>query len=175
MTCEGRALVLVLDRSGSMMGGPLAAAKDAVVSAAKALPLGACFEVLAFDSTVADVVPLAPVDPVTTAARVERLSAGGGTEFVAPLERAAASMRRVRGPTLKRVVFLTDGQAPKESVLDAVAHLRLAGATLTTIALGSSTDFNFLHDMADAGHGTVHLVADPNSLAAVFVHEATAP
>lgn len=175
VACRGEAVVLLIDRSGSMSGLPLQSAKDAAKAVAKALPSGSCLQVAFFDSASTDAVPLAPVDASSAAAQIDAVAAGGGTEFVVPLEAGVRAVRRVQGASDKRVVFLSDGQAPAASVLEAVAKIRDAGATVSTVALGSSADGALLKKMADAGKGRFYAVADPTVLSRIFVKEVQTP
>ncbi len=171
VACKGTALVLLLDRSGSMTGAPFEATKRAAKAAITALPVGSCVEVAFFDSAVTDLVPLAPVDPSSAAARIDVATPGGGTEFVGALEAGASAMRRVQGATKRRVLFLSDGMAPAQGVLDAVARIRASGATLSTIGLGRDADAALLGKMADGGSGRFYAVMDPASLEKIFVRE----
>lgn len=174
VACRGEAVILLLDRSGSMSGLPMQSAKDAAKAVAKAMPSGSCLQVAFFDSAVTDAVALGPVDATSATAQIDAVTAGGGTEFVTPLLAGALSARRIEGVTDKRVVFLSDGQAPSASVLEAVGKIRDAGATVSTIALGSSADGALLTKMADAGRGRFYAVADPTSLSRIFVREVQA-
>lgn len=171
VACKGEAVVLLLDRSGSMSGLPLQSTKDAAKAVAKAMPSGSCLQVAYFDSAVTDAVPLGLVDASIAATQIDAVTSGGGTEFVTPLESGARSVRRIQGVTDKRVIFLSDGQAPTASVLEAVAKIREAGATVSTVALGTSADGVFLKKMADAGKGRFYAVTDPSALAKIFVRE----
>lgn len=158
-----------------MTGLPMQWSKDAAKAVAKAMPPGSCLQVTFFDSAVTDAVALGPVDGASAAVRIDAVTAGGGTEFVAPLESGARSVRRIQGVTDIRVVFLSDGQAPRWSVLEAVATIREAGATVSTIALGSSADGTLLKKMADAGNGRFYTVTDPSALEKTLIREIQTP
>lgn len=154
-----------------MSGVPLQSAKDAAKAVAKAMPAGSCLQVAFFDSAVTDAVPLGLVDPSVAGTQIDAVTAGGGTEFVTPLLAGAFAMRRIQGVTDKRVVFLSDGQAPSASVIEAVGKIRDAGATVSTIALGSSADGTLLKKMSDEGKGRFYAVSDPTALSKIFVRE----
>jgi uncharacterized protein with von Willebrand factor type A (vWA) domain len=158
-----------------MTGLPMQSTKDAAKAVAKAMPAGSCLQVAFFDSVVTEVVALGPVDGASAAARIDAVTAGGGTEFVAPLEGGVRSVRRVQGVTDIRVVFLSDGLAPRWWVLEAVAAIREAGATVSTIALGSSADGTLLQKMADVGEGRFYAVTDPSALEKILVREIQTP
>lgn len=156
-----------------MTGAPFDATKDAAKAAAKALPAGACLEVAFFDSRVTVAVPLGAVDAPAASKSIDTMTPGGGTEFVSALDASVLALHRVAGATTKRVIFLSDGQAPSESVLATVARIRGEGATLSAIALGRAADEKLLRSMADAGKGRFYIVIDPSVLERIFVREIT--
>src|SRR5688572_12220909 len=86
---DSRAIVIILDRSGSMQGPRLEAAKDGAVAALGKLVATDKVAVIAFDS-VADVIvkPQAPGKAVGD--QVAKIKAGGGTNFLPALEQAHA-------------------------------------------------------------------------------------
>ena len=69
----------------------------------------------------------------------------------------------------KRVVFLTDGQAP-EADLDGIVSAMVADdIKVTTIAVGDEADHETLKRLADIGQGEFYPVYNPKALPRVLV------
>ena len=107
-------LNLVLDRSGSMRGAPLAAAIEAAQQVVEdATPedfLGLCV----FDASVEQIVPLRAMDPEGKAkfhAALSGVKSGHGTALHAAVKLAAAEANRILVPGRRpRLLLLTDGE-----------------------------------------------------------------
>ncbi|CAM3954966.1 marine proteobacterial sortase target protein [Shewanella aquimarina] len=161
-----RELTLVIDTSGSMTGDSIAQAKSAILNALAGLSSQDTFNVIAFDSSVRS---LSPVALSATAANlgkanlfVQSLEADGGTEMAPALLRAlsqpdtgvssiASSGRPER---LKQVVFITDGAVGNEASLFALIAANIGHQRLFTVGIGSAPNGYFMERAARAGRGT---------------------
>lgn len=165
------AMVLVLDRSGSMSGMPMEMAKAAAKATADTLASDDLLEVIAFDSSPTRVVRMTPAKH---RARIQndiaRIQAGGGTEIFSALDAAYQSLTVTRARR-KHVILLTDGQAPHNGIRDLVQAMAAEGITATAVGLGSGIDETLLRMIADLGGGRLYKVADPQSLPRVFTRE----
>jgi Ca-activated chloride channel family protein len=74
-------VALVLDRSGSMSGPPLEAAKDAAKRFAGFLATGDRLTIVTFDDEVHTVFGPAPAGDPAAAEAIERIRAGGSTNL----------------------------------------------------------------------------------------------
>lgn len=165
------AMVLVIDRSGSMSGLPMEMAKAAAKATADTLSGDDLLEVIAFDSAPTRVVRM-------TAAKhrariqndIARIQAGGGTEIFPALDAAYQSLTVTRARR-KHVILLTDGQAPTGGIRDLVQAMAAEGITCTSVGLGSGIDETLLRMIADLGGGRLYKVADPQGLPRVFTRE----
>lgn len=133
-------VTLVIDRSGSMLGEPLAHAKRAAESIVNKLDAGDRVNVIAFDDAV-DALFAAPepVDPkVKERARkyIDAIDEGGGTNIALALESAFV---RQRGTRPKTVLFLTDGRSNNKAALAAVAT-DAHDVRVFTVGLGDKVD-----------------------------------
>lgn len=165
------AMVLVIDRSGSMSGLPIEMAKAAAKATADTLSSDDLLEVIAFDSSPTRVVRM-------TAAKhrariqndIARIQAGGGTEIFSALDAAYQSLTTTRARR-KHVILLTDGQAPHNGIRDLVQAMAAEGITATSVGLGSGIDETLLRTISDLGGGRLYKVMDPQQLPRVFTRE----
>lgn len=162
------ALALVLDRSGSMTGAKMEAARNAAHAIVDRLRDDDELAVIAFDSSAKLFVPIARVaDRPMIHAQIDSIQPAGGTEFTQALKLATDELS-LAGPKSRHVLFMTDGMAPTEGVDACVAALNAIGATLSTIGLGESTDPVLLGRMASLGGGRTWTVVAPHELPEAF-------
>lgn len=165
------AMVLVIDRSGSMSGLPMEMAKAAAKATADTLSGDDLLEVIAFDSSPTRVVRM-------TAAKhrariqndIARIQAGGGTEIFSALDAAYQSLTVTRARK-KHVILLTDGQASHNGIRDLVQAMSAEGITVSSVGLGSGIDEGLLRMISDLGGGRLYKVMDPQALPRVFTRE----
>lgn len=153
-------LALVVDRSGSMDGAPLDAAREAAVSVVQRLHPDDVVGVVAFDDTAITVVePGRGSTQPHIATEIRSISSGGSTNLSGGWLRADALLRPfAREGTSTRIVLLTDGHA-NIGITDAgqlaalTQEARRRGITTSTIGFGRGYDEDLLRAMADAGGG----------------------
>lgn len=179
------ALVLVIDRSGSMeepVGGSSRNKLDLAVEAAS-LAVGTLFPqdlvgVVAFDDLASWVVELQPNSDARSVIRLIRsIQPGGGTNIYAGLQLA---QQRVQAMTMqeaavRHVILLTDGMSdePAPGAYNKLAAEMIAsGVTLSTIGVGDGHDKALLARLAAIGGGQYHGITDPDRLPQVFIKEA---
>ncbi len=166
------ALVLVIDRSGSMSGLPIEMAKAACSATVSTLEPNDLIEVIAFDSQPERYVRM---QPARFRSRIEsdisRIQPGGGTEIFRSLDMAYQDISVVQARR-KHVILLTDGAAPTEGITELAQAMLAESITVTTVGLGEQANNELLKQIADAGGGRYHAVPDANSLPRVFAREA---
>ena len=169
-------VALVLDRSGSMSGPPLEAAKRAATRFAELLGPNDRLSVAVFDDQVSTIFgPTAGGDP-TTAEAIARVYEGGSTNlsggWLKGREHAQAAL--VEGTN--RVVLFTDGLANK-GITDASKLVALArGAaservTTTCIGFGASFNETLMRGMSQAGGGNYWYVEAADQMTDMFTEE----
>jgi len=99
---------------------------------------------------------------------IDRLQAGGGTDYVPALELAQQTLAKLKGK--KHVVLLSDGEAPSDGLVERIHQMRESGITLSTIGIGDA-DRKLLTTMADAGNGRVYMADDLSLLTKLFVQD----
>jgi uncharacterized membrane protein len=167
----GVAMVLAIDRSGSMTGLPIEMAKAACKATLSTLQGDDLLEVIAFDSTPVRYVKMQPSRYRSRIQNdIQRIQPGGGTEIFSSLDMAYQDLSVVQARK-KHVILLTDGQAPAQGIKDLVQAMLSESITVTTVGLGEGTNQDLLRLIADTGGGRFHAVPDPNSLPKIFTRE----
>lgn len=165
------AMVLIIDRSGSMTGIPLEMAKAACRATVSTLQGDDLIEIIAFDSEATRYVKM---QPAKYRARIEteiaRIQPGGGTEIFPALDMGYQDISVVQARK-KHVILLTDGRAPTQGLRDLVQAMISENVTVTTVGLGDQTDQELLRALSELGGGRFHFVPDPNSLPKIFTRE----
>ncbi len=173
-------LVVVLDRSGSMNGQPLAEALAAIRELVDQLEPEDRFALVTYANQSTLTLPLEAAEPEARArwlSELERVTAGGGTHMSAGLDRAHALIDARRRPDrVARMLLLSDGHANQgDATPDGLA--RRAGRALSaeyvlsTVGVGQGFDERLMTRLADAGTGNFYYVPRIESLAGVFADE----
>jgi Ca-activated chloride channel family protein len=171
-------LSLVLDRSGSMSGEKLHAAREAAALLVRRLAPADVVSVVAYDDrvrTVAD--PAGGAAQADLSERIRRIEAGGSTNLSGGWLRGRELLARNRIENgVNRVILLTDGLAnvgiiEPERLLGLAATGARDGITTTTIGFGEDYDETLLRGMADAGRGNTYYIEAADQAAAIFNDE----
>ncbi len=172
-------VVLLLDRSGSMGGWKMVAARRAAARVVDTLRTGDRFAVLTFDHQIdrpADLdAGLAEATDRNRFRAVEHLAqvqARGGTELLAPLTEGLRLLNPDDAGRDRVLVLVTDGQVGNE---DQIVHdiTALIGATrIHTIGIDRAVNAGFLGRLAALGAGRAELVESEDRLdeAMEFIH-----
>jgi Ca-activated chloride channel family protein len=171
-------VVLVLDRSGSMTGWKMVAARRAAARIVDTLTGDDRFAVLAFDTVVehpgrlgeggGELVRATDRNRYRAVEYLARLEARGGTEMVEPLERAAALLGDSARDRV--LVLVTDGQVGNEDqILERTAG-RLAGVRVHTVGIDQAVNAGFLGRLAGLGAGRCELVESEDRLDEAMEH-----
>lgn len=167
---RGRDVVLVLDRSGSMGGWKMVAARRAAARIVDTLGSDDRFAVLAFDFQT-DTPPGLPDTLVEANDRnrfraVEFLSgldARGGTEMLSPLRRATNLLHEATPDRERVLVLVTDGQIGNEDQILSELASTLAGVRVHTVGIDRAVNEGFLQRLAGS-QGRCELVESEDRL-----------
>lgn len=166
------ALLLVIDRSGSMSGDKLQLSKAAAVAAVDVLGPRDFVGVVAFDDRPDWVVPVSPVgDGEAIRRRIAGLASMGGTDLYPAMVEGYEALQRTRA-AVKHMVILTDGQTPMNQHRELSAAMHQQGITTTAIAVGQDADRSLLTGIARTGGGKFYQVHDPRAIPRIFMKEA---
>ena len=167
-----RAVAFVLDRSGSMAGWKIVAARRAMARMIDTLNDSDQFCVLAFDSVLE--TPPGHADGLVVATDRNRfraveylagLGARGGTEMAGPLDRAVKLLAKVSPEERDRVlVLVTDGQVGNEDQILATLGRNLKGIRVFTLGIDQAVNEAFLRRLSERGGGACELVESEQRL-----------
>ncbi|MFI5713046.1 VIT domain-containing protein [Kribbella sp. NPDC051620] len=167
-----RDVVLVLDRSGSMSGWKMVAARRAAARIVDTLTATDRFAVLSFDTVIERPTDL-PSDALADGTDRNRfravehlagLTARGGTEMFTPLQEAARLLGENDGKRDRVLVLVTDGQVGNEDQLLAGLATPLAGVRIHTVGIDQAVNAGFLGRLAGLGGGRCELVESEDRL-----------
>ena len=164
------ALALVIDRSGSMQGPKLEAAKESARVTAEVLSSNDFITVIAFDSEAQIYVPMTRAsNRMRISNDIARLNAGGGTNIYPGLKVAFEQLSAVNAK-VKHVILMTDGEAPTDGLAELVGEMRSARITVSCVGV-QGADRNMLAMISDAGEGRLYMVEDIGALPKIFMKE----
>lgn len=165
------AMVIVLDRSGSMAGEKLDLAKGAATGAVRLLSRLDKLGVVVFDSASEWAIPLGPCENrAVVESRLAQVGVGGGTDMYPALEQAAVALQSSNA-NLRHVILLTDGQSAPGDFEGIAQRFASASITLSAIAVGSDADRNLLHRLADRTGGRMYVTESAKPLPQIFARE----
>lgn len=172
------AMVLVLDRSGSMAEtqgsfSKLDLAKEAALGVLDLMHDKDLIGVIAFDTVPYWVVPVQPVESrIAIASSIASLSAEGGTNLGPALDSAEKSLSEVEA-ALKHLIVLTDGRSTPSDFETLTRALRAAGVTVSTVGIGRDADRDLLAKIAEWGDGRFYYTEDIRAIPQIFATETT--
>ncbi|MGC9454052.1 MAG: VWA domain-containing protein [Phycisphaerae bacterium] len=166
------ALIIVLDRSGSMSGEKLHICKLAARGAVRSLSRQDHVGVVAFDSSPSWLIePTTAEDKDAIGERIMQVGAGGGTDIRPALALAADGMETLEA-SVKHVILLSDGMTAGMDPRPVAARLAQSGVTVSTVAVGQEADMKLLTQIATMTGGRPYQVNDLQKIPRIFVKEA---
>ncbi len=164
------AVVLVIDRSGSMQGPKLEAAKESARATAEVLSPNDYISVVAFDSDASVLVrPQRAANRMRISSDIARLSSGGGTNIFPGLKEAYEILQGINAK-VKHVIVLSDGEAPTDGIAELVQDMRASRITVSCVGV-QGADRTMLSMIADNGDGRLYMVEDLGALPKIFMKE----
>lgn len=169
-------LQVVLDRSGSMGGAPLAGAKRALTALVRRLEPTDNFGLVTFDDTAQVAVPAGPLmDKDAVIRQIGAIGAGGTTDLGAGYLRGLREIRRVAsaGGT---ALIISDGHVNAgirsvDEFASVTAKAYAGGVVTSTLGYGRGYDETLLSAIARSGSGN-HVFADnPDAAGAAIAGE----
>ena len=165
------AMVLVIDKSGSMGGEKMEMAKDAAKGAAELLGPKDQLGVVAFDGQAYWVSELhSAADKGYIIDRISTIEASGGTSIYPGLSDAYEALVGASAK-LKHVILLTDGHSEPGDFDGIAGDMVAARITLSSVAVGTGADQELLQKLAETGSGRFYLCEEANSIPQIFAKE----
>jgi Mg-chelatase subunit ChlD/uncharacterized membrane protein len=174
------ALVIVIDKSGSMDENEGGVKKMAMADKSAQLAIGLLqpeddISVIAFDTDPTVVVPLQHVGNTQNSQRVQglvgQIAASGGTDIFTALQAGYQAIHQSTAQ-YKHIILMSDGNSLTESdYTQLLQHIQDEKITLSTIAIGSDADKNLMQMLAQKGGGTYYYTQDANQIPEITTRE----
>jgi len=164
----------VMDRSGSMNGGGIRRAAEALQLFLRSLPQNCRFNIIGFGSRTELLFSTAVVYDAESlrvaSEHADHVQADlGGTELLQPLQ--LIFDRAVPSNFERRIFLLTDGQVSNTcEVLDLVRR-NAASAKVYTVGIGGGVSHHLVEGLAEAGRGAAEFVAGTERLDSKVVRQ----
>jgi Ca-activated chloride channel family protein len=175
-----RDLALVLDRSGSMGGWKMVAARRAAARMLDSLRDSDRFALIAFSDRIErpwageageagesggpGMVPAGDRERFRAVEFLARLGARGGTEMVVPLLEALEALGPGEPERDRILVLVTDGQVANEDQILRLLWPRIGGVRVYAVGVDTAVNEGFLRRLAIAGGGACELVESEDRL-----------
>ncbi|HEX3376262.1 MAG TPA: VWA domain-containing protein [Candidatus Acidoferrales bacterium] len=161
------AVVLVLDKSGSMSGPKIEMARDAARASIRTLRPIDMIGVISFDETFNWVIPMGPAGSLEDKSNlISQITANGGTKIYQAVESGFEAIVNEKA-THKHIILLTDGVSTPGTQEDFPKLERDALAkhvTISTIGVGDYINRDLLDELAHKTKGKSHFVENPDSI-----------
>jgi len=169
-------MIMLIDRSASMLGPRIAATKRAAVALVNQLMAEDLVGVLAFDTKPYVIVEVQPAGTVGQPLinKLVRLRSSGGTDVFPALEAARERLAQTDAK-VRHVILLSDGNTPFDPALynPLVQEFRAQGTTVSTVAIGSVfINEDYLKWLAAVTGGTYYPLANLGDLPALIARDA---
>jgi len=163
---KAKAIIFVVDRSGSMAHGPLEMVKQTILETLPRLKSDDLISVISFDDEASVDVPLKTVaehNMSKVAKTVAALRDGGSTNLELGYKTALEEAKNAPTGIETSIILLSDGHANSGEINPQVLGKLATAATehfisTSTIGIGHSYDENIMSSLADGGNGN-HVAA----------------
>ncbi|MEP6663553.1 MAG: VWA domain-containing protein, partial [Verrucomicrobiota bacterium] len=165
------AMMLVIDKSGSMEGEKIQFAKEAAIAAVEVLSDRDYVGVIAFDGdpyVIADLQSAANKAGIMQS--IERIDAGGGTAMYEPMVKAHQALQNITAG-FKHCIVLTDGVSQPGDFQGITDQMGSDQITVSTVAVGQDIDAELLQSIARWGKGRYYQTTDAHDIPQIFTKE----
>jgi Ca-activated chloride channel family protein len=165
------AMVLVIDKSGSMGGMKIDLARQAAKATVELLSPQDKIGVVGFDGQafiICEMTSASSGDSVKDA--IDTLAAGGGTYMYPGMDTARQMLEDVSAK-VKHVIVLGDGMSQAGDHEGLAADMADSAITVSTVALGQGADRSLMSAIAEVGRGRYYETMDPTSVPQIFTRE----
>ena len=173
---KNRAVVLVIDKSGSMReDNRILYAQEAAKAVARQLNDNDFIGVVGFDISPFVIIPLSQVSTVRRGfdAEIARLRPGGRTYLLPAIDEAKRQLQR-QDAARKHVIILSDGETGGSGgdYIDLVHVMRTElKITVSAVAVGAEANLPLMKRITQYGGGFFHHTFDPASLPRIVLQQ----
>ncbi|MFH1743812.1 MAG: VWA domain-containing protein [bacterium] len=165
------AMMLIIDKSGSMQGLKVELAKEAAIATVELLTDRDYVGVVAFDAEPYWVVDLQSAgNRHGIVQTISSLDAEGGTNIYPALEESYAALSQVSA-AFKHCILLTDGISQPGDFAGIVDRMAAEMITVSTVGIGEEADADLLQSIARWGRGRYYFTADAFNIPQIFTKE----
>ncbi len=165
------AMLLVIDKSGSMGGIKIELAKEAARATVELLGPRDKIGVIAFDGSPFWITEMHDAsDKQFISNQVGSITAGGGTNLYPALQQAYYALTETTAK-LKHVIVLSDGHSQGGDWYGIANSMHSERITISTVGIGSGADMNLLGNLAKWGGGRDYFTQDPYNVPQIFAKE----
>ena len=165
------AMVLVIDKSGSMSGIKVELAKEAARATVELLGRRDKLGVIAFDGSPHWISEMhTAADKLYLSDQIGSIRANGGTNLYPALQQAYLALTETKAK-LKHVIVLSDGHSQPGDWYGIVNSMRGERITVSTVGIGSGADMNLMSNIADWGSGRAYFTQDAYNIPQIFAKE----
>lgn len=165
------ALVIVMDKSFSMVGAKIELSKEAAKAALQLLDDTHRFGVITFDHSPYWTVPLQfAVDKPRLNELISSIIASAHTNIYPALERAYRALADTEAD-VKHVILLSDGKTYPDDYETLVNGMSAEEITVSTVAVGEQADQELLSNIAEWGNGRSYFIRDAERVPQIFIDE----
>lgn len=167
------ALGIALDRSASMDGPKIKAAREGALEVIQALDESVTFAVVAFNDAAQMICgPMvgSRKNKQHAVQAIQTLFPSVGTAMSTALDMLVDALGQDQART-KQIMFLTDGKnegEPPSALERAVARCKASNISINAWGIGNDWDAQELHLMADQTNGTADIIRSPEQIGATF-------
>ena len=165
------ALVIVLDKSYSMVGPKLQLSKEAAKAALDLLEPTHQFGLITFDDTPHSTVPLQPATGKAVMNDfINRIIASAQTNIYPALEMAYEELAATEAE-VRHIILLSDGKTYPDEYQALVTRMADEEISVSTVAVGEEADRELLGNIAEWGNGRSYFIRDAARVPEVFIQE----
>lgn len=161
--------VMALDRSGSMRGAPLKAARGAVEVYSGTMREGDRIGLVTFDTGIDRLLNLGPGGDAVSAA-LAKIRPGSDTAFLDALTNGVDMLRDTPPGGIRLLLAMTDGRdnRSRATASHVADRIREAGVLLCIVALGREPDLKRLQRLASGADGMILHAPSPRELSGLY-------
>ena len=165
------AMVLVIDKSGSMSGAPIELARASAIATAELLSAHDQIAILGFSGEAHLICDLTSAsDQATIQNAISGLDAGGGTNLYPAMLEGRRILQQAAAK-VKHMIILSDGQTSGTGYEALAQEMASEMMTVSTVALGQGAAKDLMKVIAQEGGGRYYETEDAEKMPQIFTQE----